>query len=106
MKKGKHYEELACNYLRSIGYKILRRNYHCRFGEIDIIALDGNRLVFVEVKGSKVCDPAERIDKRKMERLKICMEKFLGDVEYQEVSFEVVLFVDDKIEHIRDIFLN
>jgi len=43
-------EECARRYLERLGYKILLTNYNCKFGEIDIIALDNNCLVFIEVK--------------------------------------------------------
>ena len=43
-------ERYVAEYLESNGYKILNMNYNCRFGEIDIVALEGKCLVFVEVK--------------------------------------------------------
>src|SRR3989338_1996330 len=43
-------EELACKYLLANGYKILERNFRIRGGEIDIVAVDGKTLVYVEVK--------------------------------------------------------
>lgn len=43
-------EELAVDYLKKQGYKILQRNYRIRGGEIDIIAMDRDYLVFIEVK--------------------------------------------------------
>jgi putative endonuclease len=43
-------EDIACEYLKKIGYKILERNFRIRGGEIDIIAKDKDTLVFVEVK--------------------------------------------------------
>ncbi|PIU03119.1 hypothetical protein COT44_04445 [Candidatus Shapirobacteria bacterium CG08_land_8_20_14_0_20_39_18] len=43
-------ESLAVDILRKQGYKILQRNFSCKIGEIDIIALDDNVLIFVEVK--------------------------------------------------------
>lgn len=43
-------EKLACQYLQKLGYKILERNYRIRGGEVDIVAKDGEYLVFVEVK--------------------------------------------------------
>jgi putative endonuclease len=43
-------EELACAELRRRGYAIVERRYRTRLGEIDIIAKDGNTIVFVEVK--------------------------------------------------------
>src|SRR3990167_11056303 len=48
--KGDIGEEFACKYLVENGYKILERNFRIRGGEIDIIALDGKTLVYVEVK--------------------------------------------------------
>jgi putative endonuclease len=47
---GKAGEEAAVQYLRQHGYRILERNYRCRFGEIDLIARDGSVLAFIEVK--------------------------------------------------------
>ena len=41
---------MAVNYLSKKGYKIIERNFECKQGEIDIIALDSKELVFVEVK--------------------------------------------------------
>lgn len=47
---GKTGEELACSELERRGYVILARRYRSRFGEIDIVARDGQVTVFVEVK--------------------------------------------------------
>ena len=47
---GNYGEHLACEYLKKLGYKILERNFRIRGGEIDIVAKDGDYLVFVEVK--------------------------------------------------------
>jgi putative endonuclease len=43
-------ENLALKHLKSKGYKILQRNFHSIFGEIDIIGIEGGDLVFIEVK--------------------------------------------------------
>lgn len=50
---GSCYERKAADYLKQQGLFILRYNYRCRFGEIDLIARDGEYLVFVEVKYRK-----------------------------------------------------
>ena len=50
VSKGAIGEVLAARFLRSKGYTILASNYRCRFGEIDIIAADGQYIAFVEVK--------------------------------------------------------
>src|SRR5437660_1718519 len=47
---GSSGEDLACKYLEKQGFEILKRNYLIRGGEIDIIAMDHETLVFVEVK--------------------------------------------------------
>lgn len=49
-KIGGWYEQKAADYLRGQGLYIKEMNYRCKFGEIDIIARDGEYLVFVEVK--------------------------------------------------------
>ncbi len=43
-------EELAARYLAAQGLRVIARNYRCRFGEVDLIAQDGDTLVFVEVR--------------------------------------------------------
>ncbi len=47
---GRLGEELAAKFLKKLGYKIIEKNFRIRGGEIDVIALDGNILVYVEVK--------------------------------------------------------
>lgn len=49
-KLGKKGEELAVSFLKKKGYQILEKNYRCRLGEIDIVAKDKEKIVFVEVK--------------------------------------------------------
>jgi putative endonuclease len=70
---GNRGEDLAIQFLKKQGYKIIERNYKTLLGEIDIIAQDGNKLVFVEVK-TRTTDafgfPFESVNKRKREKLK------------------------------------
>ena len=49
-RKGLHYENQAKNYLLQHGLVLLKQNYHCRFGEIDLIMLQQGVLCFIEVK--------------------------------------------------------
>lgn len=47
---GRTQEAKAARYLRAQGLKLLCKNYHCRFGEIDLVMADAHTLVFVEVR--------------------------------------------------------
>ena len=47
---GRKGEEVAVDFLKKQGYRIIKRNYRCRAGEIDIIAKQGSSLAFIEVK--------------------------------------------------------
>ena len=49
-RKGLHYENQAKNHLLAQGLTLLQQNYHCRFGEIDLIMLQQEVLCFIEVK--------------------------------------------------------
>lgn len=69
---GKTGEDIATEYLLKNGYKILERNFYCKTGEIDIIALCKNYLVFVEVKtrtNNLYGTPSEAVTKKKLESL-------------------------------------
>lgn len=65
-------ERLAAKYLQQLGYRILARGHRQRLGEIDLIALDGKCIVFVEVKtwgtGSGG-DPSEAVSRSKQHKL-------------------------------------
>lgn len=50
LQTGNLGEQLACDYLKKLGYKILERNFRIRGGEIDVVCKDKDYLVFVEVK--------------------------------------------------------
>ena len=53
-KFGEKSESIASDYLaKKMGYKILQKNYRTKIGEIDIIAKDGNTIVFIEVKARR-----------------------------------------------------
>ena len=47
---GRIGEEVAARHLARLGYEVLARNHRTRFGELDIVAFDGERIVFAEVK--------------------------------------------------------
>jgi putative endonuclease len=69
---GQRGEDAAARYLKRQGYRILARGLESRLGELDIIAVDGRTIVFVEVKTRRSTDaghPAEAIDPRKEQRM-------------------------------------
>ena len=70
---GNFGEDEVEKYLKRHGYKILERNYRCRFGEVDIIALEDKCLVFVEVKtriSGKYGNPVNAVNAIKLQHLK------------------------------------
>ena len=74
-------EALAAEYLRKKRYKIQAAGYRCRFGEIDLIAVNRTYLVFVEVKLRKSPDFAaarEYVDARKQDRLRATASMYLA----------------------------
>jgi putative endonuclease len=69
---GTRSERAAARFLRRLGYRILARNYSCIHGELDVIALDGRCIVFVEVRstgGDDTDRPAASVDQAKQRRL-------------------------------------
>jgi putative endonuclease len=69
---GQRGEDAATRYLKRRGYRILARSLDSRLGELDIIAVDGRTIVFVEVKTRSSMDaghPTEAIDPRKEQRM-------------------------------------
>ncbi len=69
---GQRGEAAAVRYLKRLGYTIIERGSHIRRGEIDLIAVDGRTVVFVEVKTRSSHDaghPADAVDDRKQDRL-------------------------------------
>ena len=96
---GKRGEDVACAELERRGYVILERRFRTRRGELDIIARDGNVIVFVEVKARASGDfgtPLEAVGWRKRRRMcgiaaAYLVEKKLGD---PPCRFDVVSVIE------------
>ena len=74
-------EALAAEFLRKKRYTIVAAGYHCRIGEIDLIAKDKKFLVFVEVKLRKSADfarAAEYVDRKKQDRIRTTASLYLS----------------------------
>lgn len=88
-------ERVAADYLREHGYLILERNFRSRGGEIDVIALDGGTLVFVEVKVRRTLArgaPIEAVTPLKQYRVRKAAQEYLafsGRV-FQRIRFDVI----------------
>jgi putative endonuclease len=107
-KKGARYEQAARRFLESRQFQILETNYRYGRKEIDIIAIDGDELVFVEVKGGRsqaFGDPILRIDQRKQEAIIETAQGYLSEIkrEYSAYRFDVVLVREERgqlfVEH-------
>lgn len=102
-KKGSIYEQKAAAYLKTKGYQILAMNYRCRFGEIDIVARDGEYLVFVEVKyrfSIRMGEPEEAVTFRKKRTISAVglyykMEHHLDEM--TQTRFDVVTILNQEI---------
>ena len=96
-------EDFAAEYYRKLGFEIKERNFHCRGGEIDIIAEKGEYIIFVEVKtrGEKTLyAPREAVDERKQKRLSLAAMKYLSKTESSKMTqFDVfeVYSANDRI---------
>lgn len=111
---GKEGEELAANHLKNLGFSILARNYRQKSGEIDIIARDGDCLVFVEVKTRKSLrfgQPFEAVTTKKQAQLSRVALDYLSRNELldQPARFDVIsiLLPDNgkaNIEHLSNCF--
>lgn len=106
---GACYEKAAGRYLEKQGYEILEYNYRCRKGEIDLIAREGEYLVFCEVKYRKSAgsgDPSEAVDARKQRKISQCAVCYLIEKGLTEVPcrFDVVSILAGEVTVIRNAF--
>ena len=92
---GREGENLAKVYLEKKGYKFLDRNFKRIHGEVDLIMMDGDVIVFVEVKSRhnrKYGDPIEAVNKYKQKHIRYCANLYLSShrITDQSVRFDVV----------------
>ncbi|WP_373083862.1 YraN family protein [Zhongshania sp.] len=95
---GKRAEQGACRFLENNKLKIIAKNYHCRFGEIDVIARSPEHLVFVEVRyrnNPHFGSAAETVNTAKQRRIILTAHHYLssaGGRQYNELPcrFDVI----------------
>lgn len=112
-KQGTAGEDLAAQYLQKKGMKILERNYRFERGEIDIIAEDGEELVFVEVKARRsnaFGPPEDAVTEEKQKRVYDVADGYLFEhgIDDRPCRFDVVAIEFQigcsEIRHIRNAF--
>ena len=109
-RTGDCYERKAAEYMISCGCTILKRNYRCKAGEIDLIVKDGSYLVFAEVKYRKTAVSGygcEAVDFRKQMRIRKAAVWYMKEhriPENQPCRFDVISFLGDEITIVKDAF--
>lgn len=110
---GTNGELLAVNFLKKLGYQILESNWRSGKREIDIVAADGQQLVFVEVKtrrSRRFGYPEEAVTPAKQQHLKAAAEDYCCRYGWhQEIRFDVISIdyksdTDAVVVHFRDAF--
>src|SRR4051794_12946622 len=117
---GRAAEELVAARLTASGWELLERNARTRYGELDIVALDEDALVFVEVKAGRAGSvfgperPVLAVDRRKQQRIRRLATAWMsgrrGGPRYAEIRFDAVGVTFDRcgrvlgVEHIRGAF--
>ena len=92
---GAHGEQIAAAYLTDSGLRLLDRNWRCREGELDLVAREGDALVFCEVKTRRAVGyghPVEAVTPAKQRRLRTLAHRWLAahDEHAPELRFDVV----------------
>lgn len=113
LELGKKGENLALKTIRSMGYKDILQNYRCRLGEIDLIARDGDTLVFLEIKTRRTGSTAyakEAVNVRKRRQISKVALNYMktNNCENTRARFDVVAISlvgsSPKIEVIKNAF--
>ena len=101
---GTDAEQVAATYLQQQGLTLITRNYHCRFGEIDLIMRDGKTLVFVEVRmrsSASFGGAGMSITSSKQQKLTRTAEHYLQQHGSAACRFDVVLMTKPSTENIE-----
>ena len=111
---GRRGEALAADYLQGLGLSIVERNWRCALGEIDLVAREGDEVVFVEVKtraGLGYGHPLEAITAAKLARLRRLAASWCeahpdhrGSIRIDAVAVVAPRGGGVQIEHLRRVF--
>ncbi|HDQ41495.1 MAG TPA: YraN family protein [Desulfonatronum sp.] len=113
LNRGRAGEDAAVRFLEKSGYVVLERNWRCKAGEVDIICLHRETVVFVEVRTRAepaMVSPAQSVNRAKVIRLFKAASRFLSLRQWWEkpCRFDLIAVVDTgqgaRLEHITDAF--
>jgi putative endonuclease len=100
-EKGTAAEDQAANYLLGLGYTIVTRRFKTRSGEIDLIALDSQTLVFVEVKFRTNASPEESVTPLKAERFQAAVAEYFSKTDQPELParYDLIAITPTELRH-------
>ena len=108
--KGRAGEEAAAFHLEKKGMRILERNFRSRTGEVDIIALDGETIIFAEVKAWSsygIENLEQSLDAKKRHKIIETAKYFLSvhrKYRYMVVRFDVIFISSEGVTHLESAF--
>jgi putative endonuclease len=107
---GAQYEKIAAEHLETLGLRVLTQNFRCRYGEVDLIAKDGQTLVFAEVKyrkNQKNGFPEEAVSRSKMQTISRVADYYRLRRQVPEetpVRFDVIAIEGSTIRYHKNAF--
>lgn len=107
-KKGKHYEDIASNYLQEKNYKIIDKNFYSQYGEIDIICMSPKKiLTFIEVKYSSknIISLLYKLNTKKIDNMINTSNKFISMYNYNnyQIQYDFIEIIKKNISHYENI---
>ncbi|MDR2084447.1 MAG: YraN family protein [Bacteroidales bacterium] len=109
---GKYGEQLAADYIKSLGYTIIEQNWRNEKYEIDIICTNSENIIFIEVKthdSNKLFDIRRLVDKEKQRKITFCANNYVRRKNIiLDVRFDIIIIKKKKdeyeLEHIPNAF--
>lgn len=104
-------EDIAERYVTALGYTVLERNYSTKFGELDLICIDGGTLVFIEVKrrfSGAYGTPAEAVTKHKQYKISMTAVNYTAAKNAYNVPkrFDIIEIYGNDVNHIKGAFMS
>jgi putative endonuclease len=104
---GRLGEQLAAEHFERLGWRIVERNYQTRFGELDLVAVDGDTLVFAEVKTCRLGrgQPWQNLHERKQAQVRKIAGAWFNEHRrpfFERVRFDAIgVLIDDRDSLVR-----